>query len=67
MEIIGPQMVLTMKMITFGWNVYDGRRKVEVRPSAFFFHEHKTWLKRYHSGLGQMASRKKDYNVPIPT
>ena len=34
MEIIGPQMVLTMKMITFGWNVYDGRRKVEVRLSA---------------------------------
>jgi len=30
MEIIGPQMVLTMKMITFGWNVYDGRRKVEI-------------------------------------
>ena len=36
MEIIGPQMVWTMKMITFGWNVYDGRRKVEVRPSALF-------------------------------
>ena len=35
MEIIGPQMVLTMKMITFGWNVYDGRRKVEVRLTAF--------------------------------
>ena len=37
MEIIGPQMVLTMKMITFGWNVYDGRRKVEVRLSASIF------------------------------
>ena len=35
-EIISSQMVLTMKMITFGWNVYDGRRKVEVRPSALF-------------------------------
>ena len=34
MEITGPQMVLTMKLTTFAWNVYDGRRKVEVR-----FHE----------------------------
>ena len=45
MEIIGPQMVLTMKMITFGWNVYDGRRKVEVRLTAFYFYELKKWLK----------------------
>lgn len=31
MEVTGPQMVLTMKLTTFAWNVYDGRRKVEVR------------------------------------
>jgi hypothetical protein len=37
MEVVGPQMVLTMKMITFAWNVCDGRRKVEVRLSAFVF------------------------------
>ena len=35
MAIIGPQMGLTTKMITFAWNVYDGRRKVEVRFNAF--------------------------------
>ncbi|KAF8816510.1 endoplasmic reticulum protein [Phlegmacium glaucopus] len=29
MEVTGPQMVLTMKLTTFAWNVYDGRRKVE--------------------------------------
>ena len=34
MEAVGPQMVLSMKMITFAWNVYDGRRKVEVRLSV---------------------------------
>ncbi|KAH8113294.1 MBOAT-domain-containing protein [Phellopilus nigrolimitatus] len=28
-EITGPQMVLTMKLTTFAWNVYDGRRPVE--------------------------------------
>ncbi|KAG6833590.1 hypothetical protein H0H87_004217 [Tephrocybe sp. NHM501043] len=26
MEITGPQMVLTMKLTTFAWNVWDGRR-----------------------------------------
>ncbi|OSC98692.1 MBOAT-domain-containing protein [Trametes coccinea BRFM310] len=28
-EISGPQMVLTMKLTTFAWNVYDGRRPAE--------------------------------------
>ncbi|CAL1701570.1 unnamed protein product [Somion occarium] len=28
-EITGPQMVLTMKLTTFAWNVWDGRRPVE--------------------------------------
>jgi lysophospholipid acyltransferase len=28
-EITGPQMVLTMKLTTFAWNVYDGRRPAE--------------------------------------
>ncbi|TFY69479.1 hypothetical protein EVJ58_g386 [Rhodofomes roseus] len=28
-EITGPQMVLTMKLTTFAWNVYDGRRPTE--------------------------------------
>ena len=39
MEVVGPQMVLTMKMTTFAWNVYDGRRKVDVRLSAFFMNK----------------------------
>ena len=40
-EISGPQMVLTMKLTTFAWNVWDGRRPSEVRlvcsslPSMF--------------------------------
>jgi lysophospholipid acyltransferase len=34
-EITGPQMVLTMKLTTFAWNVYDGRRKVEVCLPTF--------------------------------
>ncbi|PPR01662.1 hypothetical protein CVT26_013103 [Gymnopilus dilepis] len=29
MEVTSPQMVLTMKLTTFAWNVYDGRRKAE--------------------------------------
>ncbi|KAH6896401.1 endoplasmic reticulum protein [Coprinopsis sp. MPI-PUGE-AT-0042] len=29
MEVTGPQMVLTMKLTTFAWNVHDGRRKGE--------------------------------------
>ncbi|KAF8450925.1 MBOAT, membrane-bound O-acyltransferase family-domain-containing protein [Boletus edulis BED1] len=29
MEITGPQMVLVMKLTTFAWNVYDGRRPKE--------------------------------------
>jgi len=28
-EITGPQMVLTMKLTTYAWNVWDGRRPVE--------------------------------------
>lgn len=26
MDVTGPQMVLTMKLTTFAWNVWDGRR-----------------------------------------
>ncbi|EJF62867.1 MBOAT-domain-containing protein [Dichomitus squalens] len=29
MEISGPQMVLTMKLTTFAWNIWDGRRPSE--------------------------------------
>ena len=62
-------MVLTMKMIIFAWYVCDGRRKVEVRLSAFVFMNKKRDLsdKIYHSGLGQMASCEKDPKTPIVT
>lgn len=30
MEITGPQMVLTLKLTTFAWNVWDGQRPTEV-------------------------------------
>ena len=63
MEVTGPQMVLTMKLTTFAWNVFDGRRKVEVRLSVLVFMNDKV----YHSGLGQMASHKKDHKIPILT
>ncbi|CDO74287.1 hypothetical protein BN946_scf184663.g8 [Trametes cinnabarina] len=33
-EISGPQMVLTMKLTTFAWNVYDGRRSEDVGISG---------------------------------
>lgn len=33
-EISGSQMVLVMKLSTFAWNVYDGRRKLEVCGAA---------------------------------
>ncbi|KAJ6627426.1 endoplasmic reticulum protein [Mycena sp. CBHHK59/15] len=29
LEVTGPQMVLTMKLTTFAWNVYDGNRPTE--------------------------------------
>ncbi|KAF9028332.1 MBOAT-domain-containing protein [Hymenopellis radicata] len=29
MDVTGPQMVLTMKLTTFAWNVWDGRRPAE--------------------------------------
>lgn len=32
-EISGAQMVLTMKLTTFAWNVWDGNRPAEVRSS----------------------------------
>ena len=65
MEVTGPQMVLTMKLTTFAWNVHDGRQKVEVRLNAFHMNK-KSGLK-YHSGLGQMASRQKDHKISILT
>lgn len=33
-EITGTQMVLVMKLSSFAWNVYDGRRDINVRSLA---------------------------------
>jgi hypothetical protein len=33
-DITGAQMVLTMKLTTFAWNVWDGRRPAEVCQSS---------------------------------
>lgn len=35
-EITGSQMVLTMKLTTFAWNVFDGRQPEAVRISHLF-------------------------------
>jgi hypothetical protein len=35
-EITGPQMVLIMKLTTFAWNVWDGRRPIEVCVRIYF-------------------------------
>ena len=64
MEIIGPQMVLTMKMITFGWNVYDGRRKVEVRLGAFIFVNIKRGLKDTIQDLDEWQAAKRITTYP---
>jgi len=53
MEVTGPQMVLTMKLTTFAWNVFDGRRKAEVRVLLCFS---RLQLKAsMYSGIGQVA------------
>ncbi|GAW08253.1 endoplasmic reticulum protein [Lentinula edodes] len=37
-EVTGPQMVLTMKLTTFAWNVWDGRRDPKTNGSyALYF------------------------------
>ena len=54
-EITGPQMVLTMKLTTFAWNVWDSRRPVEVRSNVTFTNLTEPALL---VGSGQMAVRK---------
>ena len=51
MEVTGPQMVLVMKLTTFAWNVYDGRRAPEVAfpPTSLPFssqltHPRRNWI-----------------------
>lgn len=39
-DITGPQMVLTMKLTTFAWNVWDGRRPTEARDGLYCLEAH---------------------------
>jgi hypothetical protein len=65
MEVTGPQMVLTMKLTTFAWNVWDGRRKSEVYVFLVFLSAY--CLPSQYAGLGQMAIRKENYDIPLPS
>ena len=60
-------MMLVMKLTTFAWNVYDGRRKVEVCLCAFLYMNNKRGSLKYRSGIGQMASRQKYHKISIRT
>jgi lysophospholipid acyltransferase len=49
-DITGAQMVLTMKLTTFAWNIWDGRRPAEVsygnpcqRASSSSPSDHRSW------------------------
>ena len=64
MEVTGPQMVLTMKLTTFAWNVYDGRRKVEVRLSTFAFINQRKWLKIPTQDLDKWQAAKRITKYP---
>ena len=60
-EITGPQMVLTMKLTTFAWNVYDGRRPKEVG----FYIVLKDIDLTSVTGAGQVPGAEAGQRVPI--
>ena len=62
-EITGPQMVLVMKLTTFAWNVWDGRRRAEVLNAATLMFR----LVDPHSlsGFRQMAAANEGGSVPF--
>jgi hypothetical protein len=62
-NITGPQMVLVMKLTTFAWNVWDGRRPVEVRylplqPTTNF-------IQCVCVGSRQVADEGASYKIPL--
>lgn len=42
-DITGPQMVLTLKLTSFAWNVYDGRRPAEVGSFQVYYEDSLTF------------------------
>ena len=61
-EISGPQMVLTMKLTTFAWNVWDGRRPVEVCLSLVIS---SLCIRGTLLGPGQMATEQTNCSYSI--
>jgi len=63
----GPQMVLVMKLTTFAWNVWDGRRPVEVR--AFLLQpqspEPTDRAQRTCLGSRQVADEDAGHQIPL--
>ena len=57
-EITGPQMVMTMKLTTFAWNVFDGRRPVEVLHLSLI---PALLLRLTYLGFGQVATPEARY------
>jgi len=64
MEVTGPQMVLVMKLTTFAWNVYDGRRPAEVCLLSISSPIPPPLTQG--TGLGQVATRKTSDRPEIP-
>jgi len=63
-EITGPQMVLTLKLITFAWNVFDGRQPLEV-CQGYFRYDPCTCADSEHIATRQSPSCKSNYYVPV--
>ena len=64
-HITGPQMVLVMKLTTFAWNTWDGRRPVEVSSSLTQPLVDLAQRAHIHAGSGQMADENAGYQVPF--
>jgi hypothetical protein len=70
-NITGPQMVLVMKLTTFAWNVWDGRRPVEVclffnstacRPLTVTRH---AYQHAPYAGPRQVADENAHHEIPF--
>jgi hypothetical protein len=64
-HITGPQMVLVMKLTTFAWNTWDGRRPVEVSSSLTQPLVDLAQCARMHAGSGRMAEENAGHQVPF--
>ena len=57
-EITGPQMIMTMKLTMFAWNVFDGRRPAEVLHLPLIL---VLLLRLTYLGFGQVANPEARY------